>query len=193
MTMTTQLPVGLKRRVNLFVATTSPEDNPEEEAEVIYEDNNNNNEFVIEPISFTRSRTLESPLNTREKIAFAVFSIFVYVGQIFADLHFWNQTNNQLLLIWSVHRVALLGITLVILFQTKLTFTLIGPRKTRCTFDCLIEYEKVSSIAYHSFQFNQVIYKYFARGILNAESIYHVVTFICVFAYLCKKYKCFEL
>ena len=187
MTMTTQLPVGLKRRVNLFVATTSPEENPEEE-EVIYEDNNNN-DFVIEPIPFTRSRTLESPLNTREKIAFAVFSIFVYIGHIFADLYFWNQTNNQLLLIWSVHRVALLGITLVILFQTKLTFTLIGPRKTRCTFDCLIEYEKLSSIAYHSFQAGQVFHNYFARGIFGAESIYHIVVYICVLAYLCKKYK----
>ena len=187
--MTTQLPVGLKRRVNLFVATTSPEEDPEED--VIYE-NNNREDFMIEPIPLTRSRTLESPMNTREKIAFAVFSIFVYIGQIFADLYFWNQTNNQLLLIWSVHRVALLGITLVILFQTKLTFTLIGPHKTMCTFDCLIEYEKVSSIAYHSFQFNQVIYKYFAKGILNAESIYHVVTFICVFAYMCgQKYKFF--
>ena len=188
--MTTQLPVGLKRRVNLFVATTSPEDDPTfPEEEIIYE-HNNRHDFVIEPIPFTRSRTLESPLDTREKIAFAVFSIFVYIGQIFADLYFWNQTNNQLLLIWSVHRVALLVITLVILFQTKLTFTLIGPRKTMCTFDCLIEYEKVSSIAYHSFQFNQAVCNYFTKEILNAESIYHVVTFICVFAYVCgKKYK----
>ena len=182
--MTTQLPVGLKRRVNLFVAT----ENPEEEDVIIYEDNNRH-DFVIEPIPFTRSQTLEGSLNTREKIAFATFCIFVYFGQIFADLYFWNQTSNQLLLIWSVHRVALLVITLVILFQTKLTFTLIGPRKTMCTFDCLIEYEKVSSIAYHSFQFNQVIYKYFAKGILNAESIYHVVTFICVVVYMSKKYK----
>ena len=90
--MTTQLPVGLKRRVNLFVATTSPEEDPEED--VIYE-NNNREDFMIEPIPLTRSRTLESPMNTREKIAFAVFSIFVYIGQIFADLYFWNQTNNQ--------------------------------------------------------------------------------------------------
>lgn len=184
MTMTTQLPVGLKRRVNLFVATENPE-----EAEVIYEDNNNNNEFVIEPIPFTRSQTLEGSLNTREKIAFATFCIFVYFGQIFADLYFWNQTSNQLLLIWSVHRVALLGITLVILFQTKFTLILLGPRKTMSAFDYLIEYEKVSSITYHSFQFGQVFYKYFAKGILNAENVYHTVTFICVFAYLCKKYK----
>jgi hypothetical protein len=183
MTMTTQLPVGLKRRVNLFVAT----ENPEEE-DVIYEDNNRH-DFVIEPIPFTRSQTLEGSLNTREKIAFATFCIFVYFGQIFADLYFWNQTNNQLLLIWSVHRVALLGITLVILFQTKLTFTLIGPRKTMCTFDYLVEYEKVSAIVYHSFQAGQVFHNYFARGIFGAESIYHIVVYICVLAYMSKKYK----
>ena len=186
--MTTQLPVGLKRRVNLFVATTSPEDMTFPEEDVIYE-NNNHEDFVIEPIPLTGNRTLESPMNTREKIAFAVFSIFVYFGQIFADLYFWNQTNSQILLFSSVHRIALLVITLFILFQTKFTLILLGPRKTMSAFDYLIEYEKVSSITYHSFQFGQVFYKYFAKGILNAENVYHTVTFICVFAYLCKKYK----
>ena len=184
--MSTQLPVGLKRRTNLFVTTTSPEDNltfPENEATYDY---NHHGEGRTEPI--TRA-ILERPLNFCEKIAFAVLSIFVYFGQIFADFYFWNQTKNQLLLLWSVHRIALLVITLTILFQT---FTLVGPRTW--TFNCLIEYEKVSSIAYHSFQFNQVVCKYFAKGTLDAESIYHVVSFIFVAAYLCgKKYKCGEL
>lgn len=183
--MSTHLPIGLKRRVNLFVATTSPEE------DVNY-DNNNQDDFVIQPAPLTRttqSPTVDRLLNTNEKIIFAVFSIVVFFGQVITNWYFWNQTENKILLFWGVHQVALLVISLIIMFKTKFMMTFIGPRKTMCAFDYLVEYEKSSAIVYHSFQFGQVFYNFFARGILNAECIYHTITFICVIAFLCRSKK----
>ena len=180
--MTRQLPVGLKRRVNLFVATNSPEEDVNDE----YDHHDN---FVIEPTRLARSPSLDHALNTREKLIFAAVSILFFFGQILTDFYFWTQNKNRLLLVWGVHQILLLILSLVVMFRTKFTMTLIGPRRTMYSFDYLVEYEKVSAIVYHSFQLGQVFHKYFARGILGAESIYHVVTFICVLAYLCKKYK----
>ncbi len=179
--MTTQLSVGLKRRVNLVVATNLPEE------EIIYEPNNRH-DFVIEPIPFTRSPSVDHALNTNEKIIFAAVSIVFFFGQILTDFYFWNQTKNRLLFVWGVHQILLLALSLVVMFRTKFTMTLIGPRRTMYSFDYLVEYEKVSAIVYHSFQAGQVFHDYFARGIFGAESIYHIVVYICVLAYMSKKY-----
>jgi hypothetical protein len=179
--MTTQLPVGLKRRVNLVVATNLPEEDVNDEYDFRVD-------FVVEPRPHTRSQSLDIPLNTREKLIFAAFSVVVFFGQILMDFYFWNQTKSKILLFWGGHQVTLLVISLLIMFKTKFTMTLFGPRRTMYSFDYLVEYEKVSAIVYHSFQAGQVFYNYFARGIFGAESVYHAVTFICVFAYLCKKY-----
>jgi len=182
MTMTTQLPVGLKRRINLFVSTISPEE------DVNYE-YNNHNDIVIEPTRLNRSPSLDLPLNRREKLLFAFISILFFISQIIADFYFYYQNKNRLLLVWGSHQVLLLVVLLIIMFRTQLMVTIIGPQRSMSAFDYLVEYEKVSAIVYHSFQFGQVFYRYFARGNLNAECIYHTVTFICVLACLYKKYK----
>jgi len=183
--MSTHLPVMLRRRANLFVVTNLPEED-------VNDDYNNRNNFASEPTSLTRvtiSPTADRLVNTRERNSFAMISILVFVGQLLMDFYFWNQTKSKILLFWGAHQVALLIITLLIVFKTNFTITLVGPRKTMCVFNYLVEYEKISAIVYHSFQFGQVFYKYFAMGIFNAECIYHTVTFICVAAFLCKKYK----
>jgi len=177
--MTTQLPVGLKRRVNLVVATNLPEENVNDEYDF----------HVVEPRPHTRSPSVDIPLNTREKLIFAAFSIVVFFGQVITNWYFWNQTENKILLFWGVHQILLLALSLVVMFRTKFTMTLIGPRRTMYSFDYLVEYEKVSAIVYHSFQAGQVFHDYFARGIFGAESIYHIVVYICVLAYMSKKYK----
>lgn len=180
--MTTQLPVGLKRRVNLFVATNLPEEDVNDE----YDFRQN---FVLQPTQPTRSPSVDIPLDTREKIIFAIISCVFFFGQLLTDFYFWNQNQSRLLLVWGVHQILLLTVSLVVMFRTKFTMTLIGPRRTLYSFDYLVEYEKVSAIVYHSFQAGQVFHNYFARGILEAESIYHIVVYICVMVYMSKKYK----
>lgn len=182
--MSTQLPVGLKRRVNLVVATNLPE--PEEDVNDEYDFRV---DFVVEPRPHTRSPSVDHALNTREKIIFAAVSVVFFFGQILTDFYFWNQNKNRLLFVWGVHQILLLTLSLVVMFRTKFTMTLIGPRRTMYSFDYLVEYEKVSAIVYHSFQAGQVFHDYFARGIFGAESIYHIVVYICVLAYMSKKYK----
>jgi hypothetical protein len=184
MTMTTQLPIGLKRRVNLFVSTTSPEEDVNEY--------NNHDDFAIESNQTSRQSRipyLDRQLNTREKLIFAVLSVLFFVCQVLADFYLWNQTKHKIYLVWGVHQILLLVVVLIIMFRTQLNLNIIGPPRTMCVFDYFVEYEKISGIVYHSFQFGQVFYRYFAVGTLNAQCIYHTVTFICVLACICKKYK----
>jgi len=183
--MTTQLPVMLRRRANLFVVTNPPEELVNDDytdRHIIPLDSESNNRAATSP-------TVNHVLNTREKMIFAVVSIVVFFGQMIMDFYFWNQTKSKILLFWGTHQVTLLVISLLIMFKTELTMTLFGPRKTMCMFDYFVEYEKISAVVYHSFQFGQVFYKYFAMGILNAECIYHTITFICVIAFLCRSKK----
>jgi len=182
MTMSTQLPVGVRRRVNLFVATNLPEQDVNDE----YDFRQNS---MVEPTRFIRSPSVDLPLNAREKLIFAALSIIFFFGQLLTDFYFWNQTQSRLLFVWGVHQILLLTVSLVVMFRTKFNMTLIGPRRTMYSFDYLVEYEKVSAIVYHSFQAGQVFHKYFARGILGAESIYHIVVYIFVMVYMSKKYK----
>lgn len=180
--MTTQLPVGLRRRVNLFVATNLPEEDVNDE----YDFRQN---FVVQPTQPTRNPSVDLPLNAREKLIFAAVSILFFFGQLLTDFYFWNQHKNHLLLAWMIHQILLLALSLMVMFRTKFTVTLIGPRTTMYSFDYFVEYEKVSAIVYHSFQAGQVFHKFFVRGILGAESIYHIVVYIFVMVYMSKKYK----
>jgi hypothetical protein len=188
MTVATYNPIGLKRRVNLFIDTSE-----EVVSEYYHVANHRQATIAVEQpprIRITRTGLFDYPLNKQEKFQFLVLNILVYSLQFAADFHFWQQTNSQLLSYWAIHRITLLFLCVLLFHQQTWGTSFLGHGNTMKAFEFLVEYEKISSVAYHSLQFGIVTYNGVVRKIFDMEAMYHTFIFIFILAYLYStKYK----